>query len=461
MTSNGDKHVSGEVQAARRLTQQAVNQLPQSPAFQYLPAAKQATLLRELGVIQRALEIDGASADQAATFPPTPDLAGRPSWARKMNLPAPKSINSVKVQPAAEDTPPTSTALEVDPYALSMATPLDLARRRAQLRQDGSVAPASTEETNAAPANGSGTEGTTSTPAPRRPATETLASRAGALSDEIDFPAFVAGLIHGTFDAMVDAAIRQTESFAELVSAVAKDVDRFTTENVSPNQVRDWLVNQYPRDLMLQFGEGGQPRVVPRPNTADAADEPRTPVWLADYGLEGQELTEELIESDLVPMARQRVGENRLQMLATMVLMGMNRIVVRDGSISARVRFRAAARDRSAVDLAISQDPSGGSNWGGRGSSTQSNASMMVSTVGVNVQAETDLKAELFGEVKINFVSETLPLERFADAAQMTLLQRNARTGSSGGAAPEARQSLPASTTPTTPANGTTPAPTV
>ena len=38
------------------------------------------------------------------------------------------------------------------------------------------------------------------------PATETIGRRAGALSDEIDFPQFVASLIHGTFDAIVDAS---------------------------------------------------------------------------------------------------------------------------------------------------------------------------------------------------------------------------------------------------------------
>src|SRR5258708_9302709 len=70
-------------------------------------------------------------------------------------------------------------------------------------------------------------------------ATETIAARAGALSDEIDFPAFVAGLVHGTFDAIVDATIRQMEAFADLVSAVAKDVDQFTPQNVTTNHVRD------------------------------------------------------------------------------------------------------------------------------------------------------------------------------------------------------------------------------
>ena len=36
-------------------------------------------------------------------------------------------------------------------------------------------------------------------------ATDALGRRAGALSDELDFPAFVSSLVHGTFDAMVDS----------------------------------------------------------------------------------------------------------------------------------------------------------------------------------------------------------------------------------------------------------------
>src|SRR5215213_2741530 len=94
-----------------------------------------------------------------------------------------------------------------DPYSLALETPEDLRRRRAM-------------------------PGAPKAP----PATATIAARAGALSDEIDFPGFVAGLVHGTFDAIVDASIRQMESYSSLVSAVAKTVDQFTEENVSPNQ---------------------------------------------------------------------------------------------------------------------------------------------------------------------------------------------------------------------------------
>jgi hypothetical protein len=128
---------------------------------------------------------------------------------------------------------------------------------------------------------------------PRKQATETIAQRAGALSDEIDFPAFVAGLVHGTFDAMVDSAIRQMESYASLVSAVAKPLEDFTRENVSANQAKDWLVQQYPKDLYLNLEP--EPTVLPRPSTdKDNPDEATSPEWLAEFGLTGQQLTPEL-----------------------------------------------------------------------------------------------------------------------------------------------------------------------
>jgi hypothetical protein len=367
--------------SARSLAGASGALLQRTATFQQLSPAAQTALLRDLNTIQQAL-------DQTSDDPYASLLNGQ------------KPVQTVSQNLS-------------DPYVLALATPLDL-RQRGLTDTAGPQPEQESEPTD--------------TPNKRPPATETLAARAGALSDEIDFPGFVAGLIHGTFDAIVDASIRQMEAFAELVGAVAKDTERFTAENVTPNQVRDWLVQQYSRDLALDFSAGGQPRVVPRPRPNDD-EEPISPLWLADYGLEGQELNEELIEDTLIPLAQRRVGESRLQTLAAMVLMGMNRVVVRDGTIETRVRFRAAARDKAAVDLAISQDPGGAKGWGNRGSSAQGSSSMMVSTVGVNVQSDTELKTELFGAVKINFASETLPLDRFVDAAQLALLQRNARPG--------------------------------
>ena len=169
---------------------------------------------------------------------------------------------------------------------------------------------------------------------------------------------------------------------------------------------------------------------MPRPAEGEEGDQARSPGWLKEYGFEGEELTPDLVEDTLVPLARKRVGVSRQQTLAAMVLMGLNRVVVKDGSISARLRFRATAADHTKVDYAVSDDPGGaGGSWGQRGSTSYNLPATKVSTVGVNVQSNSDLAAELFGEVKINFASETLPLDRFVDEAKRTLLERRAKPG--------------------------------
>jgi hypothetical protein len=266
----------------------------------------------------------------------------------------------------------------------------------------------------------------TSSKAP--PATETLGRRAGTVTDELDFPEFVASLIHGTWDAMVDSSIRQMDAYGDLVAAISKPVSQFRDENVTANQARDWLVAQYPGDLALALTDS-EPQVVPRGELDEFGDAP-SPAWLKEYGVEGQSLSPELIEDVLVPAARDRLAGDRMQTLATLVMLGMNRIVVRDGSITARLRFRAAASDKTSVDYAVSDDPSSATpsgSWSTRGSTAYAAPVTKVSTIGVNAQTNTTINAELFGEVKINFASETIPLDRFVDDARRTLLERAAK----------------------------------
>src|SRR6266481_281619 len=337
-----------------------------------------------------------------------------------------------------ESLNPAPAKAASDPYSFSLDTPDDFDRHPRFPGQSDNPPPSDTSDsgqpTTIRQQGGGATPQTSpSVTGPKSAATQTLASRVGALSDEINFPAFVAALVHGTFDAIVDATIRQMEAFADLVSAVAKDVEQFTNENVSPNQAKDWLVKQYPQDLQVTFNDG-QPSLQPK-RTQDNLD--NAPSWLSEYGLDGQLLSTEMIDEQLVPMARKRVGQNRLQTLATMVLLGMNRVVVRDGTISARIQIRAQADDKAKVDYAVSSDP-GGQTWGDRGSTTYGQPGLMVSTVAANVQTDTQLKADLYGEVRINFASETLPLERFADPARLALLQRNSRTGTPTSGAPTA-----------------------
>lgn len=53
---------------------------------------------------------------------------------------------------------------------------------------------------------------------------------ADSLLREVDFPAFVADLIEGTFDAIVDASIQQMKAYGALLQEVAEAVDQFLLE---------------------------------------------------------------------------------------------------------------------------------------------------------------------------------------------------------------------------------------
>lgn len=259
----------------------------------------------------------------------------------------------------------------------------------------------------------------------REKATDALGRRTGALLDEIDFPAFVASLVDGTFNAITESAIRQMEAYSELVAAVAKPLDQFTRENVTRNQARDWLAEQYPSDVEL-VNTGPEYVLSPR-SSGDEDEVQEPPTWLADFGLEGNDLSGEFLEETLLPAARERVAQQRLSMLATMVLTGMNRVIVRDGSIGARLRFRAAASDSVALEYATSNDPATGQTEWGRIGRRQGAAITKVSTVDVNAQSDSELEARLYGDVKINFATETLPLDRFMDQAEMAILERHSR----------------------------------
>jgi hypothetical protein len=280
-------------------------------------------------------------------------------------------------------------------------------------------------------------------PPPKPAATETLAARTGALVNEVDFPGFVAQLVHGTFDAIVDASIRQMESYASLVAAVAKTTEQFTQENVTENQARDWVAQKYPGDVTLLLPRGSDdaqraPMLAPRA-------EGLTPAWLGEYGVGDQELDSELLESVVLPKARQQIGAERQQLLATLVMLGLNRVAVKDGSISAKVMFRATANDKAVVQYAQGNDPNAGSggSWGSRGSLGGQGVSTMVSTLNLNAQSDTSLSATMFGEVKLNFVSETLPLDKLADSAKLNMVQRHAVLGPRSAAPAPAPAAVP------------------
>jgi hypothetical protein len=113
--------------------------------------------------------------------------------------------------------------------------------------------------------------------------------QAEQLVNAIEFPGFVAELMEGVFDAAVDASIEQMHAYAELIDNASKTLDEWTKSDGFEAQARDSVRHD-----------------------ADVADRP------------------------VAPAVGKRLATHRQRMLATMLLMGINRIVVTDGEIRAK-----------------------------------------------------------------------------------------------------------------------------
>jgi hypothetical protein len=310
-----------------------------------------------------------------------------------------------------------------DPYARVMDV-LDLQGKLQQSAapDDGTRPSDSQPQQQAAPPQPAPAQPPPAPPAPP-PAAQTaqLGDRMATALEAVDFTGFVSKLITGTFRAIVDASTAQMKEYANLVASLATTLEEFTGENVSLNQARDHLAQQFPQDLVLKLPPAGsteQPLLQVRPERQG-----ESPDWLAKYNLKGEELSDELVEGPLLDAARKKVGEGRMSSLATMVLMGMNRIVVNDGEVRAKVQFHAAAVDVQHADYQAQQGAMVTRDAGDQGSMTQ----MMVSTLKANAQADAAIKADLMGEVRVSFKSEVFPLERFADSAAIQLISRHAK----------------------------------
>jgi hypothetical protein len=298
------------------------------------------------------------------------------------------------------------------------------------------------------------------------------------------------------------------QAYADMVRSVATSLNDFKDRNTTDNQARDSLVSRYPSLLQIST-DGGQPRATLR----DDADTDNLPNFQKDLGLSEpvSELDDDTIEGKLVPAARDDLARGRQQLLATLVLMGINRIVVTDGKINAKIRFQFSAKEKrtitaSAYDYGImgtqmsstqtAHDSSGLSGDSGDGSQpppqpypypgsgyppppgypqnyyppppqqsaasgplydTSSSADpdvRVTSEVDTTSEGSIQASGQIMGEVSVNFKSDVFPLEKLVDTNQLQML--TAAQGAGRGSLPPATPGA----TPAAPAGGASTAPT-
>src|SRR5262249_197426 len=281
-----------------------------------------------------------------------------------------------------------------------------------------------------------------------------VAARQGAdafteMIQKVDFPQFVAGLIDGVFNAIVHSSIKQMEAYAELVKNVSKSADQYMKDNVSENNARDYLADRYPDHFEIDIS-GDKPRTRKR----EGADEDNLPDLQSDLGLK-----EEVMEGKLVRAARRRMALDRQQLLATMVMMGVNRLVVTNGTIEASCMFelnttdavrRRMKQERSAdwhaqrkaesgYEGSYSRESSGflglgaskklNQSWYGK-SSAEDSANFSVSTTrSEDSDAKVQMHAKLAGKVNVQFKSDYFPMEKMVDVMQINQIRGKTPAG--------------------------------
>jgi hypothetical protein len=247
----------------------------------------------------------------------------------------------------------------------------------------------------------------------------------------VAFPKFVADLIKGTYFAIVQATFQQMEAFGKLLANVAQTVDEFMVSNITENQGRDYLVSAYPSHFEIDTSNEDGPKVKVRDNAPDSK-----PDFKASFGLtDDVEMDDDEVEEKLVPAARRKLAQNRHQMLAAMVMMGIQRIVVTSGRVYAKMMFHIDAHDTGSASTASQFDTSTsvhagyggglmGSIFGGPEGDITSNVAYVSSTKKDSSDA-VNVTTDLTGEVDLKFKSDYLPLERFAQPNLIALIQGN------------------------------------
>jgi hypothetical protein len=335
-------------------------------------------------------------------------------------------------------------------------------------------------------------------------ALRTGVEQAGALMDAVNFPAFVTGLIDGVFNSIVTSSIQQMEAYAKLVADVSKSLNQFRDDNTTQNQGRDHLIEQFPDLFQLQMGEdpfggfgdfgddafGGGNQAPPEPKVVlrDGVDE-KAAIERLNRSLPLEQpltrLDDQLVEALLVPAARTSIATSRQQLLATLVMLGINRIVVTDGRISAKVMYDFQARDnmryqhsatkfdhvkdqhgnvqmarsgegsheRSREYGTVARDEKGNPIRGGvtyraghyragdpvrEGGNSYAKGDYqydqkpiikMMSTSKLQNDASLQARASLAGQVEVNFKSDYLPLDKMANPEAIAAIQMNAQPG--------------------------------
>lgn len=286
----------------------------------------------------------------------------------------------------------------------------------------------------------------------------------------VSFPAFVSGLIEGVFSSIVRSSIQQMEAYQKMIASVAQSLQQFRDDNVSENQGRDHMAEKFPDLFEIgvdEMSDNPSPKLRLREGVDEGAalKKVNSQLSFTDGQLKSMDLSDENTELAIITAARTQLARQRQQLMASLVLMGISRIVVTDGKLSAKIMYDFQARDNrrlsrsaSAFDYARNPDGSLATTWKGEGeydsgsnrtssgryekgtgeydSSSDSYAKgtykyesnpvmTAMSTASDASESQLQTRAQLTGAVEVNFKSDYLPLDKMATPGMIAAIQGN------------------------------------
>lgn len=267
-----------------------------------------------------------------------------------------------------------------------------------------------------------------------------IGDTARQIMSAISFPRFVKELINGVFRAMVETNQQQIQQYVELVRAVSQSLEGFASLGGDDTAARRWLAETFPQSYRLELPEpedtdprGRDPDDPPEQSRLVTTGSAPSPEALrAALGLEANAEIPSGGAEALVPFVRRSLAKNRQQVLATMVQMGMQRIVVDSGRIHAAMRFHIDARSaaeeqkRTKFDTrtSVSARASGGFGLWSASAAVESTIGY-VQAADRQTREELNASADLNSSVELHFRTDQVPLDRLASQQTTERLRLN------------------------------------
>jgi hypothetical protein len=227
-------------------------------------------------------------------------------------------------------------------------------------------------------------------------------------------------------------------TYLDLIKNVAASTESFADANMGPARARQWLVESFPGSFELESTDGQDadptdPNQGPHVRLKDGASPPSEAALRGALGLsESESVAGADPESGLVPLVRGNLARQRQQMLGTLVMLGMQRIVVESGRLNAAMRFHIDTRSAAASDQGSTFDEHntlqaavswGVGPWGVDAKMT--NTIGYVSTERNQTTEEMNTSVDLNSSVELYFKTDYLPLDRMAGKGQVDRIKVN------------------------------------